>query len=421
MLASIAKSSVSTPADRASADVLDRLASLSPHFSSMIAANPHLSVSLPHPDTPLAATDYLQTMRDASNSSGDLGIRMSAMRRTWSSQLLGIVVRDVYESIEISEAKRLQTELAEATLVAALDIVRDELSLRYGKRNELSLAILALGKLGGKGLDYNSDLDLILVYDDSKELPDGVSLLEYYSRASEILVNTLSSMTRDGSLYRIDLRLRPYGSKGSSAMAAGAFLEYMAETAAIWEMLAFVKLRAVAGDLPLGTHLETETRRIIHERASQLPPDELKAETRRIREALEKQRSRGKRGSDIDLKYGEGGMLDAYFAMRYLQLASNVPDDPEDRSTGSMLSKLLDAGAIEAETHADLAAGYAFLSSLDHQIRLTIGRTTRVPLANRTAMTVIAERMDISSLSELVEKLNFHRLAIRSAYEQILA
>ena len=420
MLASIAKSGVSSSVGPHGSEVLDRLADLSPHFSSMIAANPRLTSSLPDPKIPITDAAYLQKMCDAANSSSDLGTRMSAMRREWSSQLLEIVVRDAYGTIDVGEAKRLQTELAEATLVAALEVVRDELVSRYGSLGELSLAILALGKLGGRGLDYNSDLDLILVYDDSKELPDGVSQLEYYSRASEILVNTVSSMTRDGSLYRIDLRLRPYGSKGASAMAAGSFLEYMAETAAVWEMLAFVKLRAVAGDLPLGVRLETETRIVIHQRASQLPVDELKAETRKIRDALEKQRSRGKRGSDIDLKYGEGGMLDVYFAMRYLQLAKNVPDDETNRSTSFMLAKLHEIDTIDDETYTDLAQGYKFLSSLDHQIRLTIGRTTRVPVSNHSAISTIAGRMDIGSAAQLVEELNVHRLSIRNAYERIL-
>ncbi len=420
MLASIAKSSVSTSADAADGDVLERLAELSPHFSSMIAANPHLSTSLPDPAEPIGDSDYLRRMTEAANISKDLGSRLSAMRRVWSSQLLEIVVCDAFGTIEIGETKRLQTELAEATLAAALDIVRDELAAKYHVSSELSLAILALGKLGGKGLDYDSDLDLILVYDDSKELPDGVSQLEYYSRASEILVNTVSSMTRDGSLYRIDLRLRPYGSKGASAMAAGVFLDYMSQTAAIWEMLAFVKLRAVGGDMPLGRRLETETRSVIHERASQLPTEELRTETRRIRDALEKQRSRGVRDRDIDLKYGEGGMLDVYFAMRYLQLAKNVPDDEADRSTNFMLHRLREIGAIDRETYADLAEGYNFLSSLDHQIRLTVGRTTRVPLANHSAMSVIAGRMEIPSASRLVEELIVHRLSIRNAYERVL-
>lgn len=412
---------VSTPEKAAEPDEAERLVNLAPHFSAMIAADPDLSDSLPDPSIPIADTDYLRQMREAANMSKELGSRLSAMRRTWSSQLLQIVIRDAYGKIEIAEAKRLQTELAEASLAAALEIVRDELAKKYNVSSELNLAILALGKLGGKGLDYDSDLDMILVYDDSKPVPGVMSQLEYYGRAVELLVNAVSSMTRDGSLYRIDLRLRPYGSKGASAMASGSFLDYMVETAAIWEMLAFVKLRAVGGDLDLARKLETETRRIIHERASQLPGEELRAETRRIRDALEKQRSRGIRGRDIDLKYGEGGMLDVYFAMRYLQLARNIPDDQQDRSTEFMLRKLHDAGAIDKEIYTELAEGYGFLSSLDHQIRLTIGRTTRVPLANRPAMSVIAERMGIGTAVELTEKMNFHRLTIRNAYERTLA
>jgi [glutamine synthetase] adenylyltransferase / [glutamine synthetase]-adenylyl-L-tyrosine phosphorylase len=387
----------------------------------MIAANPHLLDALPDPNDPIPDTDYFATMLEAANKSSDLGSRLSGMRRMWSSHLLAIVVRDVYATIEIETVKRLQTELAEATLAAALEIVRDELASKFGVSDELLLAILALGKLGGKGLDYDSDLDLILVYDDSKDVPDSVSQLEYYSRAAEILVNTISSMTRDGSLYRIDLRLRPYGSKGSVAMASGPFLDYMRETAAIWEMLAFVKLRAVGGDIGLGGSLESETRSIIHERASQLSSEDLKTETVSIRDALEKTHSRGVRNRDIDLKYGEGGMLDIYFATRYLQLAKNVPDDETDRSTSFMLATLHTISAIDDETYADLADGYKFLSSLDHQIRLTIGRTTRVPLSNHSAMSVIAKRMNSGTTAELVERLNSHRLSIRNAYEKIVA
>ena len=113
-------------------------------------------------------------------------------------------------------------------------------------------------------------------------------------------------------------------------------------------------------------------------------------------------------------------MLDVYFAMRYLQLRHNIPDG-HDRSTAFMLDRLKAEGAISPDDHGQLRNGYEFLSTLDHHLRLTIGRTTRVPLGHRDALDTIATRMEYTSHLRLLEDLTFHRLAIRSAYESVLA
>ncbi|MEQ1923785.1 MAG: hypothetical protein ABL952_14865, partial [Pyrinomonadaceae bacterium] len=452
VLASLEKSDINFDASGKNVTVLDRVAEVSPHFASMLAANPHLVADLPDPEGEFTEPDYAEQMMASVESVRDFGQRLSAMRRTWSRALLQIVVLDIFEKITITEAKRLQTSLAEASIAAALCVVRDELAVRTGnivKPAPLDLAVLALGKLGGKGIDYDSDLDLVIVYYDPKDIMAEITPAEFYSRAVELFVTTLSSMTRDGSLYRVDLRLRPFGSKGMSAMSIDAFLGYMAETAAVWEMLAFVKLRMVGGDPSIGLNVENETRRVIHERSAALPADELRDETLRVRLALENQRVRTRRGGDIDIKYGSGGMLDVYFAMRFLQLRDNVPDaagsepgatvaglpqhwhdlvpeptgflNANNRSTSFMLEQLASKGSLSAETYKELLAGYNFLSNLDHNLRLTIGRTTRVPLGNENALSTIAARMGLASPADLLEQLTLHRLAVRSAFEKILA
>jgi len=393
-------------------------ATVAPHFAAMIATS--LQVS-PDKVSEFVKPDYLTIMLDAVAAEKTLRPRLAAIRQTWSHQLLEIVVNDVYKNISISDAKRLQTELAEASIAAALEIVKDELALKYSTPvNELSLAILALGKLGGRGLDYGSDLDLVIVYDDKPTIPAGVTHAEFYSRAVEILVTIISAMTRDGNLYRVDLRLRPYGSKGLTAISSDAFLRYMRETAAIWELLAFVRLRAVGGNIKLAETIEKETRTIIHERAAQTERADLATETARVRHSLEQQRARTRRSKEIDIKYGSGGMLDVYFAMRFLQLRDNVPDDNYDRSTRFMLKRLADAGSLKNDVLNDLLAGYEFLSALDHNLRLTVGRTNRIPLANETALKTIATRMDLNSPSELLEQLTLHHLNIRESFDNIV-
>lgn len=421
VLASIEKSDFDLPATKQEMSVLDRIATVSPRFASMIAANPQLAAALPDPNDTSAEPAFESIMMAAIDGASGFGPRLSAMRQAWSRLLIGIAVRDVFSSITVREAKHLQTKLAEASIAAALRVVREELNSKYALTGDnLDLAVLALGKLGGRGLDYDSDLDLILIYDDLPATGATVTNSEFYSRAAELFVTAVSSMTRDGNLYRVDLRLRPYGSKGMSAISSESFLNYMRDTAAVWEMLAFVKLRSVGGDLTLGALVETETRRIIHTKAGLIDPGTLRDETARVRHALQTQRSHNRRNSEIDIKYGSGGMLDIYFAMRYLQLRDNVPDEGTDRSTAYMLKRLADGGSLTADDYRDILSGYEFLSELDHALRLTVGRTTQLSTANQTVLATIAQRMDLDSTSELLGQLTLNRLAVRSAFDNIV-
>jgi glutamate-ammonia-ligase adenylyltransferase len=422
ILASLDKAGLKPPPDSPALHVIERVSAVSPHFAAMLASNPQLTAGAKVPETPAAEPDFETQLHEAVRGCQDFSEGLAALRRVWSRELLTIAISDICLQTSMAEAKRLQTILAEASIAAALMLVREELARKYGAgAAHFPLAVLALGKLGGRALDYNSDLDLLLVHDDSVPRPvDSLSHAEFYSRAVELFVNTLSSVTREGHLYRIDLRLRPYGSKGLSSMTAESFLQYMRETAAIWEMLAFVKLRAVGGEMSLGERVESETRSIIHQRALATDPAELSAETLRVRAGLEKQRARVRRGGDIDIKYGAGGLLDVYFATRYLQLRDNVPDDEADRSTQFVLRSLAGKESLSTALYNELNAGYEFLSALDHNLRLTIGRTTRLPVGDLNTLKTIASRMGLEGPSALLQELTIHRLNIRAAFEEIL-
>jgi glutamate-ammonia-ligase adenylyltransferase len=176
--------------------------------------------------------------------------------------------------------------------------------------------------------------------------------------------------------------------------------------------------------MKLAGETEDEARRTIHRAArgsaaSDPGYQNLKAETRRVRLQLEK-KGGPINGREIDIKFGEGGMLDIYFLMRFLQLRDDVPDDPEHRSSDFMLNKLRENGSIGGEDYSRLMDAYEFLSDLDHNLRLTVGRSTRVPLANRSALKIISRRMKLASMSELFEKLTFHRINVRSAFDAVV-
>ena len=112
-------------------------------------------------------------------------------------------------------------------------------------------------------------------------------------------------------------------------------------------------------------------------------------------------------------------MLDIYFATRFLQLRYNLPDSDNDRSTSASLKLLKDSGSLTDSQYATLAEGYEFLSTLDHQLRLTVGRATRLPVANKQAMETISHRMGITSVDEFLGTLAVLMTDIRAVFDEI--
>jgi glutamate-ammonia-ligase adenylyltransferase len=396
------------------AESLSDFSQLSPYFSEMLTANPALLNTLPKFEEEFVERDYAELFRKELSTAENFAQELAILRRTWSRFLLEIAFFDIFEKIAPRKSKNAQTRLAEASLTVSHEITKRELIKRYGKFQELNLAVLGLGKLGGRGMDYGSDLDLILVYNDEKPLSfKGLTHAEFYAKATEILVTALSSFTREGNLYRVDLRLRPDGKNGATCSSKSAFLSYFQNRSAMWEWLAYVKIRGVAGDVELALETEKQIREILHQKAQKTDIQEFRNETLRMRERLEKAKADNRSKKEINIKHGEGGMLDVYFAMRFLQLRDDVPDDSENRNTLFMLKKLHEKGSLNDENFKMFYDGYEFLSQLDHALRLTFGRSAILP----NNLEIISKRLKIVNLLEV---LTFHRLNIRAAYENVL-
>ena len=402
---------------------LIRFCGSSEFFGEMIASNPTLirSLSLNNNESP--RRDYRSTLRAAVEGEKSFAADLSSVRRAWSRLLVEIGVEDATGAISVSESNRRQTELAVASINAAYLIARRELGRRYGGVPGAGprLAFLGLGRLGTGGMDYGSDLDLVVCYDSLVPSPvPSLSRDEAYARLVELMLSALSSVTRQGYLYRVDLRLRPNGQNGPLTIGSDTLLDYLKEHSASWEWLAYVKLRAIAGDLELGRRLETHARHIVHENARRSSVEDLKNETRRVRQRLQKEKTQRVRQTGIDIKYGPGGMLDVYFALRYLQLRDDVPDQGDDRSTRSSIDTLEEVGSLGPNEAAALSEGYALLRSADHHVRLIVGRSARLPDTDHPAARDIAAKLGFNSATEMNFAVRERMTEIHDAYERIL-
>jgi glutamate-ammonia-ligase adenylyltransferase len=403
---------------------LVRLCGSSEFFGEILASNPSLISSLGKEKLRLRGRDYRSQLRASVDEEKSFSAELSALRREWSKLLVEIGAQDAAGEISLADSNSLQTELAVASLNVALLVARREMVRRYGHlAGGPRLSVLALGRLASGGVDYGSDLDIILVYDSLVSSPvASLTQDEAYARLSELMIAALSSVTREGYLYRVDLRLRPDGKNGPLVISSEGFLEYLRQRSAIWEWLAYVKLRAVAGDLELGKMIETHARHAIHEQARESDLNELRQETRRVRELLEKEKGKPGRGrphSDIDIKYSAGGMLDVYFAARYLQLRDDVGDEGDDRSTRATLERLEATGSLGTHDYEALSSGYELMRSVDHELRLIAGKVAALPSIDHPAVREIAKKLDFESSQELTETLVERMKAIRESFDRI--
>jgi glutamate-ammonia-ligase adenylyltransferase len=399
-----------------------QLCGSSDSFAEMIAANPALITSLGASAATSLRRDYRAILRTAIDAERSFPAELAALRLRWAELIAEIGALDAANELSIFETNQLQTELAIASMNVAYLVARREMARRYGSfSGGPRIAFYGLGRLGTGGVDYGSDLDLLINYDSLVPAPvKSLTHDETYSRLVELMIATLSSITREGYLYRVDLRLRPHGKNGPLVTSSEGFLDYLKEQSAPWEWLAYVKLRCVGGDQELGKMIEMHARHRIHANALRLEPKELKSVTLHVRDRLEKEKGRRGRQTGTDIKYGPGGMLDVYFATRYLQLRDEVLDEGDDRSTTFTLDRLREEGSLSEDDFSSLSNGYSLLRSIDHNLRLIMGRSTRLPDPNHITARTVAARMGFASVSELQQTLTEQMRAIREAYNRIL-
>ncbi|HEX5965029.1 MAG TPA: hypothetical protein VFY51_03830, partial [Pyrinomonadaceae bacterium] len=330
--ASLEKTDRQVEISQANLASLIQLCGSSDAFAEMIAANPGLITSLGASPSTALRRDYRTILRSAIDAEQTFPGELAALRLKWAELMAEIGALDSSNQLSIFETNRLQTDLAIASLNVAYLVARRELARRHGPfRAGPRIAFYGLGRLASGGVDYGSDLDILITYDSLVPSPiTGMTQDQAYARFAELMLAALSSITREGYLYRVDLRLRPHGKNGPLVTSSDGFLDYLKEQSAPWEWLAYVKLRAVGGDQELGRMIELHARHRTHANATKFDPFELKAETQRVRDRLEREKGGRGRQAGTDIKYGPGGMLDVYFAARYLQLRDEVLDEGEN-------------------------------------------------------------------------------------------
>jgi glutamate-ammonia-ligase adenylyltransferase len=420
-------------ADNDLLSALTRIVACSPYVADVFDRYPEVLPELLQSgrlQRPLTDDELQQAIvADAADVHGDAAFE-KALRLFRHRELARIVWRDLTHAASCRETLADLSALADAAIGAAVARARDELAGKFGtprtpEGDEAGFGVLGMGKLGGRELNFSSDVDLIFVFSERGET-DGSrckSNEEYFRLLAQRVVAFLSKKTADGFVYRVDTRLRPFGDAGPLAVSVGALEGYLTQHGRDWERYAYVKARVVNDWEGTDSLYQYVLRPFVYRRYL----DYGVFDSLRDMKAMIEAEVRRKEFHD-NVKLGRGGIREVEFIVQTLQLVrGGSVAELQDRELLSALEKLVRPGCIPRDAADDLREAYLFLRQFENRLQAINDRQTHdIPGddLNRARLTVAMGYPDWESLSEaLAAQRNivstyFHDIVLAGTDEQ---
>ena len=323
-------------------------------------------------------------------------------------EYLRIGSRDLLHIADVVGTTRELSDLASGCLEAAIEFSSRHLKSSYGsplyaeaegeEPREAEFVCIGLGKLGGRELNFSSDIDILYVYSSDKGETTGIegnessriSLHAFFVKLSMLTTKLISNVTDEGFAFRVDLDLRPEGRSGDVANSLRSAEIYYESWGQTWERAALIKARPVAGSAALGEEFLSMIRPFVYRKYLDFTAIE---EIKTMKEKIDLSLLR--RNPDaVDVKLGAGGIREIEFFCQALQLI-HAGKDPEarERNTLSAIKKLSAKGHIKKDEAERLTKGYVFLRDLEHRIQIVEGRQSQAIPAKEEALERLARMM----------------------------
>ncbi|TVR12402.1 MAG: bifunctional [glutamate--ammonia ligase]-adenylyl-L-tyrosine phosphorylase/[glutamate--ammonia-ligase] adenylyltransferase [Planctomycetota bacterium] len=339
--------------------------------------------------------------------------RINALLAFQHRHLLRIILGDLMGDLTLPAITAEIADLADVCIQAAVDLAEEATMARWGQP-PARLTVFAMGKLGARELNYSSDIDLIFSYTIQEERQqDDIGAHEYCCRWGQEIIRILDTTHSRGRLYRVDMRLRPEGASGELALANSEIHDYCYSVGRSWERQAWIKARAVAGDLAAGQALIQELQPWI------FPIDPRWEE---LKDAAVMRQRIEERCSDEDVKIGAGGIRDIEFLVQYYQLGwgGRIPE-LRQRSTLDVMDALQRHGLMTREHHEQLASDYEWLRMVEHRLQMWESRQVHALPDQDEQRRHVADRCGYQGpdgLQRFDADLNDLRLRVRALAEE---
>jgi glutamate-ammonia-ligase adenylyltransferase len=339
---------------------------------------------------PRRASEITADARRAVAGSGREAAR-DVLRLARRKEVLLVAVRDLLRLSSTAETLAALSSVGDALVQAALEAasaeLRPPLGTGVGDAGADGFAVLALGKLGGRELNFSSDIDLVYFHRSGAGRPDAHARAHALARK---LTAILGEATHEGHVYRVDLRLRPEGRAGALSISVEAAKEYYEARAAAWERLAFIKARPVAGDSLVGRAVLRRVAPLIWERP--FGADDVRQVLRLKHESDRRLAARGL--TERHVKLGRGGIREIELLVQVLQIrCGGELRLPRARGTLAALDGLRSAGAIATPEHDVLSRAYLFLRDVENKLQMAHDTQTHVLPDDEAGFALLAARL----------------------------
>lgn len=339
-------------------------------------------------------------------------------------EMVRVIWRDLAGWADLAETVRELSALADACIQQSLRLLHSWLAADFGEPYNANgetqqLIVLGMGKLGAGELNLSSDIDLIFTYLDDGETQGGrrsLSNEEFFTRLGRKLIQSLDNVTVDGFVFRVDMRLRPFGESGALSASFGAMEDYYQTQGREWERYAMIKVRAITGSDVAKKELLGLLRPFVYRRYLDYGVfDSLREMKSMIAGQLDR------KGMEDNIKLGAGGIREIEFIGQVFQLIYGGRDKPlQQRPILTVLDILAERNCLSAYIVNDLKSAYDFLRRTEHRIQAWADKQTHLLPKDEAGRRRIASLMGFDEWDSFVVELVRHRQLVQSHFEQLL-
>jgi glutamate-ammonia-ligase adenylyltransferase len=398
---------------------LVHLLAVSSICATRLVRNPEILLWLGQPEICLASRGYAEMLNELRKiAGGSIAAENFAALRLWKGrEMTRIALRELANLAPLEETTGELSQIAEICIRRVLEHWDAELRKRYG--SPLSeFAILALGKLGGAELNHSSDVDLLFLYSEEGQLTPQFSYHQFFNRLGNKVLETFSTHHSEGSLFRVDLRLRPEGSAGPLARSLESMENYYAGFGETWERLALIKARGIAGSRELAYEFLRQHQPFIYPKS---PTRDLLDEIANLKRRIERDMV-GPDKLDRDVKLGRGGIREIEFIVQALQLLHGAHHPfLQEASMLKGLRALHELDLLPRDEVLTLDKTYRFLRRVEHRLQIEAEQQTHTVPRETEALRRLALSLRFSCADEFTAALRERMRAVRPIFQRVIS
>jgi len=387
--------------------------------ATRLTRNPETLLWLARPEVCLASRGYAEMFSELHALADDsISNRNFAALRFWKGrEMTRVALRELANVAPLEETTGELSQIAEICIRGVFEHWDAEFRRRHGSP-KAEFAILALGKLGGGELNHSSDVDLLFLYSDEGQLTPHLSYHEFFNRLGKKVLETFSTPHPEGSMFRVDLRLRPEGSAGPLARSLESMENYYAGFGETWERLALIKTRGIAGSRELAYEFLRQHQPFIYPKST--TPD-LLDEIANIKRRIERDLV-GPDKLERDVKLGIGGIREIEFIVQALQLIHGAHHPfLQEPSMLKALRALRQLDLLPRDEVLTLDKTYRFLRRVEHRLQIEAEQQIHTVPQEPEALQQLSRSLRFSSADDFTAALRERMRAVRPIFRRIIS